>query len=286
MHITPFDPAHILAMEIQPHQAWMRDALTSDYGAFLARSIAETIWHDGRPLACYGGTLLWPGNTEVWAIFSSKVGTAMPAVTNAARALIDANPQPRLQAYVDAEFAPGLRWMFQLGFKVEGKHTAYFPNGNDAITFARTEPAAEALPLAVVDTYGDIPPVAKIMRLESEMARLPQLHIEPVHHFSDGIYAREITIPKGAVLTGKMHATDHLNIISKGDITVLTENGMQRIKAPATILAKAGMKRVGYAHEDTVWTTIHGTHETDLEKLEAELIIPAAALAEPVEVLP
>lgn len=285
MHITPFAPGHILAMDIQPHQAWMRQAVEEGYGEFLARGIAETMWRDDKPIACYGGVLLWPGNMEVWAVFARDIGMAMTATHRAAQALIAANPQPRLQAYVDAEFTAGVRWALQLGFKVEGKLTAYFPNGNAAFVFARARDS-QPQPLDVVKTYGDIPPLAKIMRLESEMAKLPQADFPVTHHFSDGIYAREIFIPKGSLLTGKMHATDHLNIISRGDISVLTENGIQRIKAPATIMARAGMKRIGYAHEDTVWTTIHGTHETDLDRLEAALIIPAAALTQAVEALP
>jgi hypothetical protein len=53
---------------------------------------------------------------------------------------------------------------------------------------------------------------------------------------------------------------------------VLTEDGIKRVKAGATIVSPAGIKRAGYAHEDTIWTTIHGTHETYVDKLEDELI--------------
>lgn len=79
-------------------------------------------------------------------------------------------------------------------------------------------------------------------------------------------------IPAGTVATGKVHKTLHLNILSQGDVSVLTEDGMKRIQAPCTIVSPPGTKRAVYAHTDVVWTTIHGTHETDLEKLEADLI--------------
>lgn len=114
----------------------------------------------------------------------------------------------------------------------------------------------------------------KILALEDAMRQMPQVEIPPVHYFSKGLYAREIFIPKGTLLTGKIHKTEHLNIISKGDISVVTEEGTKRIQAPFTMVAKPGTKRVGYAHEDTVWTTIHATEETDLEKIEHELIAP------------
>jgi hypothetical protein len=114
----------------------------------------------------------------------------------------------------------------------------------------------------------------KILILEAEMFNMNQVEIKPVHYFADGLYAREIFVPKGVLLTGKIHRTEHLNIISKGDISVVTENGTKRIKAPFTMVSKPGTKRVGYAHEDTVWTTIHATKEVDLEKIELELIAP------------
>jgi len=103
----------------------------------------------------------------------------------------------------------------------------------------------------------------------------PQVEIEPTHYFADGIYAREIVIPAGTLLTGKIHRTRHLNIVSKGKIAVVTEDGQKIIEAPCTFVAEAGTKRVGFALEDTVWTTIHASQETDLEKLETELIAPS-----------
>jgi hypothetical protein len=45
-----------------------------------------------------------------------------------------------------------------------------------------------------------------------------------------------------------------------------------RVQAPFTLVAQPGAKRVILAHTDVVWTTIHGTDETDLEKIENEFI--------------
>jgi hypothetical protein len=113
----------------------------------------------------------------------------------------------------------------------------------------------------------------KIDQLETAMKASGQtIEIPTTHHFAKGTYAREIFIPKGTLLTGKIHKTEHLNIISQGDISVLTEHGPKRIKAPFTMVSPPGTKRVGFAHEDTVWTTIHGTEETELDKLEEHLI--------------
>lgn len=114
----------------------------------------------------------------------------------------------------------------------------------------------------------------KIFALQDEVAKLPPVEIVTKHYFSKGLYAREIFIPKGTIVVGKIHKHQSLNILSQGDITVLTEFGARRLRAPYTVVAPPLTKRVGYAHEDTVWTTVHATDETDLEKLEDELICP------------
>jgi hypothetical protein len=122
----------------------------------------------------------------------------------------------------------------------------------------------------------NLPSREQIGRLEAAMREMPQVEIEPVHHFTDGVYAREITIRAGTCLTGKTHKTEHINIISSGKIAVWTEDGMRVIEAPCTILSKPGAKRVGFAIEDTVWTTIHNNpdNSTDLVALESRLIAP------------
>lgn len=115
---------------------------------------------------------------------------------------------------------------------------------------------------------------AKILQLEGMMKECSeQILIEPVHYFADGLYAREITIPKGTLLTGKIHLFEHINIISKGDISVMTESGLKRIKAPATIISRPGIKRIGYAHSTTVWTTIHACNAKDEDEAEALLVV-------------
>ena len=105
----------------------------------------------------------------------------------------------------------------------------------------------------------------KVLDLESQMLQLPQLELKVIHHFSNGVYARELHIPKGTVLTGAIHKYENLNIMSKGDMTIVTETGPLRVQAPFTVVSPPGTKRIAYAHEDTIWTTIFGTHEKDPE---------------------
>lgn len=120
-------------------------------------------------------------------------------------------------------------------------------------------------------TDDDRPMREKVFALETEIQKLPQVDCPVRHHFAPGVYAREMTIPAGVVLTGAVHKTEHLNIVSKGRISVSTDDGMKEVSAPYTFVSKPGTKRVGFAHEETVWTTIHATNETDLDKLVEEL---------------
>ena len=112
----------------------------------------------------------------------------------------------------------------------------------------------------------------RVYRLEEALLRGETFECPVKHYFSKGIYAREIFIPKGTILTGKIHKYKNLNIMSMGELSVLTENGVVRVKAPFTVVSPPGIKRAAYAHEDTLWTTIHATEETDVEKIEAEFI--------------
>ena len=91
-------------------------------------------------------------------------------------------------------------------------------------------------------------------------------------------YAREMFIPKGTVIIGKIHRHEHLNFITKGKVTVATEFGEKEYVAPCTFVSEIGLKRAVYAEEDTLWTTVHMTEhrgEENLDKMEAEVIAPS-----------
>ncbi len=113
-----------------------------------------------------------------------------------------------------------------------------------------------------------------IMALEAAMLQMPQIEIKVTHHFAPGIYMREIFIPKGATITGKIHKTEHLNILSQGKLQVMTEDGIKTLTASTVIKSCPGIKRVGYAHEDTVWITVHHNLDDsrDVDLIEERLI--------------
>lgn len=93
------------------------------------------------------------------------------------------------------------------------------------------------------------------------------------HHFAPGAYGREMTIPAGLVVVGKIHKHAHINVISKGRVQVFTEqDGVLELAAPCTFVSSPGTKRVVHVLEETVWTTVHVTDKTDLAEIEREVI--------------
>jgi hypothetical protein len=114
------------------------------------------------------------------------------------------------------------------------------------------------------------PSVEKILHYEELLGERPQVDLLTTHVLSGGIYARTIIIPPGVSLVGATHNRDHINIL-QGDITVTTDVGMKRLVGHHVLPTKAGMKRIGYAHSETVWTTLVYTTETELDKIEDEI---------------
>jgi hypothetical protein len=111
----------------------------------------------------------------------------------------------------------------------------------------------------------------KIGMLEAEMLKLPQVHIPVKHYFAEGIYAREILIPKGTLVTGRLHRHESIDVVSRGEMSVVNDKGEAgRIVAPCTRFSPPGVKKAGFAIEDTLWTSIHAnpTNERDIEAIE------------------
>jgi hypothetical protein len=122
----------------------------------------------------------------------------------------------------------------------------------------------------------------QIERLEQHLLQVePEagIALETWHHFADGLVARTIAIPAGTLLTGAPHKAEHLNVCH-GDITVWTEQGMRRLTGHHVLESLPGAKRVGLAHADTWWTTVHLNpgNERDLAALENALVAEADML--------
>jgi len=94
--------------------------------------------------------------------------------------------------------------------------------------------------------------------------------------YTDGVYIREMTIPAGCVIIGKIHRHSHLNYITRGKVTVLTKDGLEHLEGFCSMISSAGTKRALYTHTETVWTTVHANPNnlTTSEEMEEYNISP------------
>jgi len=102
----------------------------------------------------------------------------------------------------------------------------------------------------------------------------PQVPIAIHHTFAPGMYIRTATIPADTAVVGKQHTQNFAFFLIKGEVTLVTSHGAARVQAPYQAGFPAGAILAGWTHTEAVCCTVHVTDETDLEKLEAELVLP------------
>jgi hypothetical protein len=116
----------------------------------------------------------------------------------------------------------------------------------------------------------------QVNKLEAAMLKLPQVEQPLKHHFAPGLYAREILNPKGSLIVTKMHKTCHLHVIVKGKISVWIEGiGVKTFEVkgePIVGITYPGTRRIIYAHEDTIFMTMHVTDKTNIEEIEKDCV--------------
>jgi quercetin dioxygenase-like cupin family protein len=92
------------------------------------------------------------------------------------------------------------------------------------------------------------------------------------HHFSDGVYAKEMRIPANHYVKKHVHDYSHISILAAGMVLLKFDGKSQIIQAPACITIPAGVEHVIDAITDAVWYCIHATEETDPEKVDQVLV--------------
>lgn len=90
------------------------------------------------------------------------------------------------------------------------------------------------------------------------------------HTFVDGLYVREMSMPKDHFAIGKLQKHEHLWMLLKGKLTVTTQSGSEEYIGPCYVKAKAGEKKAVYAHEDSIFMNIYPNpdNKQDLEQIE------------------
>jgi hypothetical protein len=107
---------------------------------------------------------------------------------------------------------------------------------------------------------------------EKAMLQLPQVDCPVVHHFGPNLCIREVFMPKGTMAVGHKQKFKHMNILLKGKVMMLNEDGNTRIlEAPFIFEGEAGRK-IGYVLEDMVWQNIYSTDLQDSNDVEGFFI--------------
>lgn len=139
MIVARCTPAHLAQIELQPAQGHLSGevARTAD---MLSHGQSFVGVVDGRVIAAAGVLEVWEGRGIAWALLSRHAGAHMVAIHRAVAGFLAQCPLPRVEAFVDADFAAGMRWMRALGFENEtptGPMRKYTPGGRDCYLFAR-----------------------------------------------------------------------------------------------------------------------------------------------------
>lgn len=93
------------------------------------------------------------------------------------------------------------------------------------------------------------------------------------HDFADGQYIRKIVMPKGLLVTTKIHAKNHPYFILSGEASIFSDKGVERIKAPHHGITEAGTKRALYIHEECTFITVHRTDSLNIDDILNEVTV-------------
>jgi quercetin dioxygenase-like cupin family protein len=111
-----------------------------------------------------------------------------------------------------------------------------------------------------------------ISELHKVMEGTFEIDLGIVHNFSDGLYAKQMFIPKGYTVGQHKHKFSHLSILAKGKVIVKTDDFEKEYTAPSCLEIKQGINHTIEALEDSVWFCIHATNETNIDKIDKVLI--------------
>lgn len=137
------------------------------------------------------------------------------------------------------------------------------------------DPLAETQRMVEACAHQALTPRQKVERLQSAMAHMPQAEgMETDHYFVPGMYCRRLFRKAGTIIVGKVHKAPHFFMCAAGEILVLDGETVKTMRAGDVIECKPGTKRATMAMVDSVGITIHKTDETDIDKIEMELIEP------------
>jgi hypothetical protein len=95
------------------------------------------------------------------------------------------------------------------------------------------------------------------------------------HSFANGVYIREMKMKKGQLGFSAIHKHSYGFFLLSGILASSKEEGVEEFIAPCYIISPQGAKRIVYAVEDCVITTVHAnpTNTRDLKEIEKNNVV-------------
>jgi quercetin dioxygenase-like cupin family protein len=92
------------------------------------------------------------------------------------------------------------------------------------------------------------------------------------HHFSPGIYVRELFMPAGSLIVGHAHKTEHMNIVMSGRACIMCGEEKQiYVKAGDVFKSGIGVRKILQIYEDMTWITTHASDKTTVDEVEEDI---------------
>jgi len=130
------------------------------------------------------------------------------------------------------------------------------------------------VPIPGWDTLPDLTWSEKVALLTYRFLQLPQTETGIRHLFQDKLYIREIAIPPGVLVVGRVHKLGHEMQLLKGSLVLLGPDGYSvGFQAPTSLRTGPGYQAVCFTLSNVVARTIHPNPEDvrDIEALEASI---------------
>lgn len=140
MNIVPYKAEHLLALKMQPGQAYCMPYVTPEYAAMLESQFAFTAMEGEQVVAVGGIVEVWENRGLAWTFIDRRAGAHFPALHKAVKQVLDLVPYRRIEAETACDFEQGHRWLRMLGFKLEAERMeAFRVDGGDAALYARVK---------------------------------------------------------------------------------------------------------------------------------------------------
>ena len=147
-------------------------------------------------------------------------------------------------------------------------HDAFIWNGYKQLDIVPVNPIQSAL--AGADSVKD-----RIKMVQDELLKMPQADVQTIHEFLPDEYHRTIIAPASCMIIGAEHKTPYKVILKKGTITVNRGTEVFTLTAPAEFDVPVGEQRLGYTHDEVIWTDVYENPDncTNIDILEERLYV-------------